>query len=174
MKVLALVFVGLAATSAAGVAQTATSVGWTPVAGTRARILSPVLGDQRQVGTIEAVAGDTLEFRGGDPRSDRWLRTSEITSVEVSSGRHTERGKWAAIGFLVGAAAGAGLGAATYNAPPRCTDSFSCEVDTNLFDNSGRRGAAIGGGIIGGLSGAVIGALLGSRQRETWTPVSAR
>ncbi|HST07361.1 MAG TPA: hypothetical protein VLJ83_04280 [Gemmatimonadaceae bacterium] len=174
MKVLALIFVGLAATSAAGVAQSAATVGWTPVAGTRARILSPVLGDQRQVGTIEAAAGDTLKFLGGDRRIDRWLRTSDITSVEVSSGTHTEKAKWAAIGFLVGAAAGAGLGAGTYTPPARCTDSLSCAVAASLSDNTGRMGATIGGCLIGALSGALIGTLWGSRQREIWTPVSAR
>jgi hypothetical protein len=167
MKFLALTVVGLAATSAAAVAQTATSVGWTPVAGTRARIVSPSFGGDRQVGTIEAVAGDTVQFRGAEGKSSRWLKTSEITAVEVSSGTHTEKAKWTAIGLLFGAVAGAGVGAGAYT-PLRCTDSFSCAVAKNVLDDTGRTGAAIGGGILGALSGALIGAFWGSRERETW------
>ena len=172
MKVLALILVGLAATSAAGVAQSAASVGWTPVVGTRARILSPALGGERQVGTIEAVAGDTLQFRRIASPNAQWLKTAEITTVDVSAGTHTEKLKWATIGFFVGAATGAAIGAATYTAPPPCTDSFSCAVVSGINSGTGRQGSMIGGGIIGAVSGALFGTLFGNRQRETWTAAS--
>jgi hypothetical protein len=172
MKVLTLVLVGLTTTSAAGVAQSSASIGWTPVVGTRARILSPALGGERQVGTIEAVAGDTLQFRRTASPNAQWLKTAEITTVDVSSGTHTERAKWAAIGMLVGAATGAAIGAATFSPPPPCTDSFSCAIVTGIYSGTGRQGSMIGGGIIGAVSGALFGTLFGNRQRETWTAAS--
>jgi hypothetical protein len=172
MKVLTLVLVGLTTTSAAGVAQSAASVGWTPVVGTRARILSPALGGERQVGTIEAVAGDTLEFRRTASPNAQWLKTADITTVDVSSGTHTERAKWAAIGLLVGVASGVAIGAASYTSPPPCSDSFSCSIAAALVSDTGRQGAMIGGGIIGAVSGALFGTLFGNRQRETWTAAS--
>src|SRR3954463_11641976 len=169
MKFLALVFVGLAATSAVGVAQSSASVGWTPVAGTRARILSPALGGERQVGMIEAVAGDTLQFRRTASPNTQWLKTADITTVDVSGGTNTAKAKWAAIGFLVGAATGAAIGAASYTAPPPCSDSLSCAIASGLARGTGRQGAMLGGGLLGAVSGALFGTLWGNRQRETWT-----
>jgi hypothetical protein len=134
------------------------------MAGARARILSPVLGTERQVGTIESVKGDTLLFRRAEGVGSVSLKPSEITMIEVSAGTHTAKAKWAAIGFLAGAAAGAGIAAATYTP---CKDSFAC-----IGDIGGRSGSVGLGAIVGALSGGVAGALWGTRRRETWMPVS--
>jgi hypothetical protein len=92
------------------------------------------------------------------------LKPSEITMIEVSTGTHTAKAKWAAIGFLVGAAAGAGIGSATYK---QCRDSFAC-----IGDIGGRSGSVALGAIAGALCGGVAGALWGTRRHETWAPVS--
>jgi hypothetical protein len=164
MKCLALIFVGLIGTTVAGFAQTPKGTSWPPTAGARARIVSPVFGVERQVGTIESVTGDTLHFRRADGGSSVSLKPSEITMIEVSAGTHTAKAKWAAIGLLAGAAAGAGIAAATYTP---CRDSFAC-----IGDIGGRSGSIGFGAIVGALSGGVAGALWGTRRQESWTPVS--
>jgi hypothetical protein len=166
MKCLALIFGGLIGTAVTGFAQTPSSPSWPPTAGSRARIVSPALGVGRQVGTIESVIGDTLKFRREDGAGSVSLKPSEITMIEVSAGTHTAKAKWAAIGLLAGAAAGAGIGAATYKP---CKDSFAC-----IGDIGGRSGSIALGAILGALSGGIAGTLWGTQRRETWTPVRSR
>ena len=163
MKCLALIFVGLVGTAVAGFAQTPGAPTWPPAAGARARILSPVLGGERRVGTVESVTGDTLRFRPAEGFSVS-LKPSDITRIDVSTGTHTAKAKWAAIGFLVGAAAGAGIGSATYK---QCRDSFAC-----IGDIGGRSGSVALGAVFGGLLGGAAGTLWGTRRLETWVPVS--
>ena len=163
MKCLALIFVGLVGTAVAGFAQTPGPTSWPPAAGTRARILSPVLGGERRVGTVESVTGDTLRFRPAEGFSVS-LKPSDITRIDVSTGTHTARAKWAAIGFLAGAAAGGGIGAATYK---QFRDSFAC-----IGDIGGRSGTIGLDAILGALFGGVAGTLWGSQRHETWVPVS--
>jgi hypothetical protein len=163
MKRLALIFVGLVGTAVAGLAQTPGAASWPPAAGVRARILSPVLGGERQVGTVESVTGDTLRFRP-EGMSSVSLKPSDITMIEVNTGSHTAKAKWAAIGFLAGAAAGAGIAAATYTP---CKDSFAC-----IGDIGGRSGSIGLGAIFGALTGGIAGTLWGAQRHETWAPVS--
>ena len=163
MKCLALIIVGLLGTAVAGFAQTPGATSWPPAAGARARILSPVFGGQKQVGTVESVTGDTLRFRP-EGLSSVSLKPSDITMIEVSTGTHTAKAKWAAIGFLAGAAAGAGIGSATYKP---CKDSFAC-----IGDIGGRSGSIGLGAIFGALFGGAAGTLWGTRRLETWVPVS--
>jgi hypothetical protein len=162
MKFLTLILVALSATTATGLAQTAASAKWPPMAGTRARILSPVFAGERRVGTIESATGDTLQFRPAEGFSVS-LKPSEITTIDVSTGTHSSKAKWAAIGFVAGAAAGAAIGSATYTP---CKDSFAC-----IGDIGGRKGSIALGAIFGALSGGIAGALLGAHRRETWAPV---
>ena len=163
MKFLALIFVGLVGITVTGLAQTAASTNWPPIAGSRARILSPVLGGERRVGTIESVTGDTLQFRG-DGFNSVSLKPSQITRIELSAGtHHTAKAKWAAIGLLVGAGAGAAVGSATYKP---CRDSFAC-----IGDIGGRKGQIAGGALVGALVGGIAGALWGASGRETWVPL---
>ena len=164
MKPLALVFVGLVGITVAGFAQTPKVRSWPPTAGTRVRILSPVLGIKPEVGTVDSVAGTTLQFRRTDGSSSISLNPSEITTIEVSGGTHTAKAKWAAIGILAGAAIGGGIGSATYTP---CRDSFAC-----IGDIGGRSGSVLLGAVAGALTGGVAGALLGARRVESWIPVS--
>ena len=164
MKLVALAVIGLTATSAAALAQTAGNTNSPPAAGQRVRIQSPVLGVQRQVGTIESVTGDTLHFRRAEDGASASLKSSDITRIEVSAGTHTSKAKGAAIGLLVGGAVGAIIGSATYTP---CKGGFEC-----IGDIGGRSMEVAAYGILGALTGGIAGALFGSRHRETWKPVS--
>jgi hypothetical protein len=163
MKFLALIFAGLVAVAISGSAQSMASAKWPPIPGSRARILSPVFGAERRVGTIESVTGDTLQFRG-EQGSTVSLKPAQITMIDVSAGTHTSKAKWAAIGFLVGAGAGAAIGSATYKP---CKDSFAC-----IGDIGGRKGNIAVGAFLGALAGGIAGALMGARGRESWVSVS--
>jgi len=163
MKLVAYAVIGLAVTSGSALAQTAGNTSWPP-AGTRVRVQSQVLGVERQVGTIESVAGDTLHFRRAEDGASAALTPSEISKIEVSAGTHTSKAKWAAIGFVTGAAVGAGIASATYTP---CKDSFEC-----IGDIGGRSGSVALGAMLGALTGGIAGALLGTRSHETWKPVS--
>lgn len=163
MKYLALVLMGVAGFSATGSAQTAAYAKWPPAVGMRTRVLSPALGGQMQIGTVEGVTGDTLRFLRTDGVGPVSLTPSEINTIEVSGGTHTAKAKWGIIGFLGGAAAGAMIGAATYRP---CTGSFACIGDV------GGRPMAVGvGAVLGSLAGGIVGTLWGARSHETWIPV---
>ena len=162
MKFLALIFVGLVGMTITASAQGVGPVKWPPVPGSRVRILSPVFNGRTHVGKITAVRGDTLQFDSEEFGVS--LLPSMITSIDVSAGTHTSKAKWAAIGLVVGAAAGAAIGSATYTP---CRDSFKC-----IGDIGGRKGNVAIGAVFGALSGGIAGALLGALRRETWVPVS--
>ena len=164
MKRLALILAGLIGTAAAGIAQSPNSASWPPAVGVRARIASPAVGVERQIGTIESVSTDTLKFRLADDGNLISIKPSEIKSIEVSAGTHTAKAKWAAIGFLVGAGAGAGIASATYK---QCRDSFKC-----IGDIGGRKGSVGMGAIAGALAGGMAGVLWGARRHEDWTPMT--
>ena len=142
-------------------AQTAAPSGWPPAPGSRARILSPVLGEKKQSGVVMSATQDTLFFRQSGASGDRALLTSQITSMEIARGTHTRKGRGALIGFIIGAGTGAGLAAATYKESPGLAIDF------------GRGGDAAFGGVFGGLLGAAIGALVGTRSTDTWVPLAA-
>jgi len=162
MRVVAFAVIALAVTPTALLAQTAGTAAWPPAAGQRVRIQSPVLGVQRQVGTIEAVAGDTIHFRRVEDGASASLTPSDISKIEVSAGTHTSKAKGAAIGLLVGGAVGAVIGGATYT---------PCEGLACIGDIGGRSGSVVAVGILGALTGGIAGALWGSQHRETWKPV---
>lgn len=67
------------------------------------------------------------------------------------------------IGLLLGAGAGALLGAATYRRPD-CSQSFICL-------DFGPGVAAAAGAVVLGVPGMVVGAFAGSSKRERWRPL---
>ena len=140
-------------------AQSAVTPDWPPASGSRARILSPVLGDKKQSGTIVSATPDTLFFRQSAQSPAQSLSTSQIASIEIARGTHTRGRKGALIGFLLGAGVGAATAAATYE---------PCECIALDF---GRGGSAAFGGFLGGILGAGIGALVGMRHTDTWVPL---
>ena len=78
MRLVAVAVIGLAVTSGSALTQTAGNTSWPP-AGTRVRVQSQVLGVERQVGTIESVAGDTLHFRRAEDGASAALTPSRVS-----------------------------------------------------------------------------------------------
>ena len=145
----------------------AASPDWPLAAGSRVRVVSPVLGDQRQTGTVGAATTDTLFFRpAAKDASPIAIATPNITRIEVVNGTHTRKAKGALVGLLVGAGVGALIGAASYKKPAPCHDFFcGFPEDSREFD------AAVGG-IFLGVVGAITGTIVGSRATVSWVPVA--
>ena len=140
---------------------------WPIATGSRVRILSPVLGDQRQTGIVAASTTDTLVFRpAARDANPIAIATPNIARIEVASGTHSRKAKGALVGFLVGAGAGALIGAAAYKKPKPCAGFCISPFE----DSRGVDAAA--GGILGGIVGAIAGAIIGSRPTESWVPVA--
>jgi len=151
-------------------AQSSVIPAWPVASGTRVRVLSPMLGDNKQVGVAVSATRDTLSFRREKQPAYTSLSTSDIRQLEIPQGTHTRRLKGALIGFLVGAAGGGALGAGLHKDPPPCTDIVVCAVQ-GIFETSRSTDALIGAGVVGVL-GAIVGTLVGGRAVDTWVPVA--
>jgi hypothetical protein len=162
MKVLPHTFLTLAIVSVSATAQSTTSVSWAPPTGSRIRVLSPTLGE-RQTGVLLSADNDSVMMRVEKFDNPIVVRSSDITVMEVSTGTHTSKLKWSAIGLLAGAGIGALIGSATYT---QCKDSLRC-----ITDIGGRSGSIALGAVAGALTGGVAGLLLGSPHRESWVAV---
>src|SRR3954452_5103248 len=88
---------------------------WPVAAGSRIRIRTPAFGEQE--GTLVSVKGDSLMFRAADEIAYLPIAMSQVTRLDVSTGTHSRTGTMAAFGFLIGAGAGAILGAWSYPEP---------------------------------------------------------
>jgi hypothetical protein len=145
---------------------------WPVVSGSRVRVLSPVLGDEKKVGVAVSATRDTLSFRHEKQPSYVSISTSDIQQLEIPQGTHTRKANGALYGFLIGAVSGAVLGAATHQSPPPCDPNaiLGCGFQ-NILETSRSEDAFIGGVLLGGV-GAIVGALVGSRAVETWVPVA--
>ncbi len=149
-------------------AQSSVIPAWPVASGTRVRVLSPMLGDNKQVGVAVSATRDTLSFRREKQPAYTSISTSDIRQLDISEGTHTRRLNGGLIGFLVGAAGGGALSAATHKDPPPCTNFFGCDT----FGQISRSGDAVLGAVFGGVLGAIVGTLVGSRAVDTWVPVA--
>jgi hypothetical protein len=136
-------------------------------AGSRVRIAAPVFGPKKQVGTVVSLTHDTLVFRQGASTSLQPVATSDITALEVSNGKHTNKAKGAAWGLLIGAGGGAILGYALYKKPTCDNQVFGC---LEIFGPSSRGGNAAFSAALGGIVGLLAGTLFGTHATETWVP----
>jgi hypothetical protein len=140
-------------------AQSAPSGGWPIAAGSRVRILSPLLGDQAQTGSVVSATSDTLVFLPHKTSNSTAVSTPNIVRLDVSSGTHTNKLKGALLGFALGAGAGAVIGSVTYKPCTNCFDMF-------------RRGGNIAvGSFAGGMIGLSGGWYIGSRATDNWVAV---
>ena len=98
---------------------------------------------KRHDGKFVAVTDELLSFKEGG--TDVSIKRTDVVRVSKSSGG--KRGEHAVFGFLVGAAAGAGIGALSGS-------------NHGFLGGSSRGLTALGGIIIGGPSGAIVGAVL--------------
>jgi hypothetical protein len=139
---------------------------WPIAPGSRVRIVSAVFGDQRQTGIVAASTTDTLVFRpAARDASPIAIAIPNIAKIEVASGTHTRKAKGALVGLLIGAGAGAIIGAATYKKPKPCGCFFDFSEDSRGFET------ALGAFLVGTV-GAIAGAVVGSHPTESWVPVA--
>jgi hypothetical protein len=170
MRYVSMLYAITLAAPALSSAQTPANPEWPIQAGSRVRILSPVLGDKRQTVTVISSTPDALVFRQSVQAAPQTLSSAAITRMEVSTGTRAHKMKSALIGLAVGAAAGGILGYATYQRPT-CKNPNNQIVGCLAIDFGPSGDAAFAAGA-GGVLGAIVGALIGSRQTDTWVPVT--
>lgn len=136
-------------------------------AGSRVRIAAPVFGPKKQVGTVVSLTRDTLVLRPGASTSLLPVATSDITALEVSSGKHTNKAKGALWGLLIGAGSGAILGYALYKKPTCDNQVFGCLY---IFGPDSRGSNTAFSAVGGAIFGVLAGTLFGTRATETWVP----
>jgi hypothetical protein len=134
---------------------------WPLASGSRVRILSPVLGDKKEQGTVVSVNSESILFRPKSAEASQSLGVNAITQLDVARGTHSSKLKGATWGFAIAGVAAAAIAAATWKEPKDC---FMCM-------DFGRSGDAAFAGAFGGIVGGVVGLLVGARQTETWVPV---
>lgn len=156
------VVLALTVAASSATAQSPATPGSPIDSGSRIRVLSPILSQNREVGKLVSLTPDTLLFRIAKRPETTAIPIGAVTRLEVSNGTHQTKMKSALIGLFVGAAAGAALGAATYH-PAKC--------EAACFDFGAGFDAAVVG-ILGGLAGGITGLIMGSRERDTWVPVT--
>jgi hypothetical protein len=152
--------IALAAPLAVG-AQEAVNSSWPLASGSRVRILSPVLGEKKEQGTVVSMTSESILFRQKSAQASQSLGVNAITQMDVSRGTHSRKLKGAGLGFVIAGLASAAITAATWQKPKDC---FMCM-------DFGRAGDSAFIGAFGGAVGAVVGLLVGARQTETWEPV---
>jgi len=135
--------------------------------GSRVRIAAPIFGPEKQVGTVVSLSRDTLGLRQGASTASRLVATSDITALEVSSGRHTRKAKGALWGLLIGASSGAVLGYTMYKEPDCTNQGFGC---IDIIGPHSKSENAVWSGVAGGILGLVVGTLVGMSSTETWAP----
>lgn len=134
-------------------------------AGAPVRVVAPALGPDPVVTRVVRLAADSLVLQT-DPRlPELAIARSDITRLEVASGRGSGRTRLIGVGLGAGFGAGALLGLAL----------GSYLTNPDLQHSSNEIGRTLGGGVIGAGIGVVIGAVLGSTRKEaTWRLVDHR
>jgi hypothetical protein len=164
MTVIRILFAASLMTPVLATAQMAPSPQWPVAAGSVVRIESSVLGSGLQNGTVTAATYDTLVFQPKAEVAPIPIATPNIVKLEIASGKQTHKARGALVGFLIGAGAGAVLGAATYKKAD-CSECLYFVPDSRSFD------ATLGALLIGSV-GAVVGTLMGAHPSDTWVPVA--
>jgi hypothetical protein len=87
---------------------------WPIAAGSRVRILSPILGRTVQTGSIVSATSDTLVFRRGTQSTSTPIAAPSIVSIDVAQGTHTRKLAGGLLGLALGAGVEAIIGDVTY------------------------------------------------------------
>jgi hypothetical protein len=128
-------------------------------AGARARILAPAASSKYELITVASARPDSLRYSLDPSRATSSLAWQQISKMDASIPRHTNVGRAAGIGFLVGLIGGAALGGTT---------SGCCGKEGRQL----RAVATVANGVLGGALGGIVGAVIGASQRtEDWVPV---
>jgi hypothetical protein len=128
--------------------------------GARARILAPTAGSKYELITVASASPDSLRYSLDPSFATKSLAWQQISKMDASIGRHTNVGRGAGIGFLVGLIGGAALGA---------KQSYGGTRDYNELRALSIVVVGLLGGALGGFGGAVIGH---AQQTEDWVPVT--
>jgi len=128
-------------------------------AGTRVRISGSATGEEQFVGRVRRLTSDSLVVGTESGHAVLQLRTSRLTSLEISEGHH--RAIWALQGAVIGGIA-TGLIAAVVVARTSRTSNINPVDPFPLI-------VLIGGGLAGGAGGAVVGAVIAP---ERWRKAS--
>lgn len=133
--------------------------------GTRVRVAA---AHRRDVitGVVVLHSSDSLIVQSDKDSGIVALPTGQLSRLEVSRGRRTQKLRGAGIGFITGAGIGALFGLATYEKPSCSGEGWVCLDFGPQFD------AAVGATLLGAI-GALAGAMMGSRERELWRPAPA-
>jgi hypothetical protein len=129
-------------------------------AGARARILAPTAGSKYELITVASASPDSLRYSLDQSLATRSLAWQQISKMDASMGRHTNVGRGAGIGVLVGLIGGAALGA---------KQSYGGTRDYNELRALSIVTVGLLGGALGGFGGAVIGH---AQRTEDWVPVT--
>jgi len=133
-------------------------------AGSRVRLVAPALGPDVVETRVIRMAGDSLVLQS-DPRlPELTIARSDLTRIDVPSGRGNGRnrliGVWMGSGFAAGALLGLTVGGYV--------------SDPNL-QKSNEMGRAAKGGLLGAGLGILLGAAVGTARKEpTWKTVDHR
>ena len=137
--------------------------------GSRVRVAAPVFGTKtKQVGTVVSMTPDTVVLRLGEKTANQAVAVREISSLEIARGKHSQKGKGALWGTVVGSGTGAVLGYALYKEPKCQSSGFGC-INFTIGPTS-RGSNAVVSAVAGGIVGALVGTLVGSRVTDTWVP----
>ena len=126
--------------------------------GARARILAPTAGSKYELITVASASPDSLRYSLDPSLATKSLAWQQISKMDASIGRHTNVGRGAGIGFLVGLIGGAALGA---------HETYGGTRDYNELRALGIVEAGLTMGALGGFGGAVIGH---AERTEDWVP----
>jgi hypothetical protein len=144
--------------------------------GTRVRLAGPGLDTLEAVGRIISSSQDSLSFRAEVRPVTRSFAVRDLTSIEVSGGSRTHRGRDALYGLFIGGGAGAILGAAKDpGIGPNLNNSlgFLCDPRCGFPDTrNSKTPDIIAGTFLGGIGGTLAGFIVGSLDKsERWVPL---
>lgn len=133
--------------------------------GTRVRLVTAALTTEQRVGRVVNASSDTIQFRADVYPVTRTIPVSEITSMEVSAGRVSNKRRFALIGLAIGGAVGFAAG------------HHESGGNGGQFIGGGRKSptenAFLSAGMLGALGG-VTGWFVGrSRVSEKWVRMNA-
>lgn len=134
--------------------------------GPGARVRITQAGQKPRIAVVVARSADTLVVRWPNYTNSVALPLAEISRLDLSTGRHRKILKGAAVGTLSAGAAGAIIGAISYQ-PCETTEFLGCFMAPTSASES-----AVVGGVLGGTLGLIVGTLIGLPKRDDWHQVS--
>jgi hypothetical protein len=135
----------------------------TIVPGARVRIR--IAGEEPRIARVVAHTGDTLHVRWPEYANVASVPLAQVSTLDVSVGRHRNVLKGMALGTVAGGAIGAAIGAFAYQ-PCTSTEFLGC-----FLSPTSRMESAEFGAIVVSALGLVVGGLAGLQSHDTWKRV---